>query len=83
MSFFLNATIGSAAFQASISSGVRYVEDEPYALYESAIEYQGVYADEQAMKKDLTATVEEYYENYVSTQNSSQSLAKEVAKSQI
>lgn len=60
--------------------GIRYVEDEPYALYESAVEYQGLYAEELAMKKDLTASVKEYYENYVSTMNSSQSLAKEVAK---
>ena len=60
--------------------GVRYVEDEPYTLYESAIEYQGLYAEEQAMKKELTASVEDYYENYVSTQNTCQSLAKELQK---
>lgn len=60
--------------------GVRYVEDEPYALYESAIEYQGLYEEEQAMKKELTASVEDYYENCISAQNSCQSLAKELQK---
>lgn len=60
--------------------GIRYVEDEPYALYEAAVEYQGLYAEELAMKKELTASVKDYYENYVSAQNTSQSLAKEVAK---
>lgn len=60
--------------------GIRYVEDEPYALYETAVEYQGLYAEEQAMKKELTASVKDYYENYVSAQNTAASLAKEVAK---
>lgn len=66
-------------FKGAIS-GVRYVEDEPYALYESAVEYQGLYADEQAMKKELTNSVKEYYENYVSAKNTSESLEKEVKK---
>lgn len=60
--------------------GIRYVEDEPYALYESAVEYQGLYAEELALKKELTASVKEYYENYISAQNTSQSLAKEIVK---
>ena len=51
--------------------GVRYVEDEPYALYESAIEYQGLYADEQAMRKELIASVKSSFENYISTRNTS------------
>lgn len=60
--------------------GIRYVEDEPYALYESALEYQGLYADEQAQKKELTDSVKTSYDNYVSTRNSSQALEKEVKK---
>ena len=45
--------------------GIRYVEDEPYTLYESAVEYQGLYADEQAMKKELTNSVKDYYANCI------------------
>lgn len=60
--------------------GIRYVEDEPYALYESAVEYQGLYTDEQLMKKELTSSVKDYYENYVSTQNTCQSLEQETIK---
>lgn len=60
--------------------GIRYVEDEPYTLYESALEYQGLYADEQAQEKELTSSVKTSYDNYVSTRNSSQALEKEVKK---
>ena len=60
--------------------GIRYVEDEPYVLYESALEYQSLYADEQAQKKELTDSVKSSYDNYVSTRNSSQALEKEITK---
>lgn len=60
--------------------GIRYVEDEPYVLYESALEYQSLYADEQAQKKELTDSVKSSYDNYVSTRNSCQALEKEVNK---
>lgn len=54
--------------------GVRYVEDEPYALYEAAIEYQSLLKEEESAKKELTSTVKDYYENYVSARNTSRSL---------
>ena len=60
--------------------GIRYVEDEPYVLYESALEYQSLYNDEQAQKKELTDSVKSSYDNYVSTRNSSQALETEVKK---
>ena len=60
--------------------GVRYVEDEPYALYESAVEYQGLYADELAMRKELTASVKSSFENYISTRNTSEQIEKEVER---
>ncbi len=60
--------------------GIRYVEDEPYVLYESALEYQSLYADEQAQKRELTDSVKSSYDNYVSTRNSCQALEKEVNK---
>lgn len=54
--------------------GVRYVEDEPYAPYEAAIEYQSLLKEEESAKKELTSTVKDYYENYVSARNTSRSL---------
>ena len=57
--------------------GVRYVEDEPYALYEAAVDYQGLLKEEQSARKELISTVKDYYENYVSTKNASKSLEEE------
>ena len=54
--------------------GVRYVEDEPYALYEAAVEYQSLLKEKESAKKELTSTVKDYYENYVSARNTSRSL---------
>jgi len=60
--------------------GIRYVEDEPYTLYESAVEYQGLYADEQAMKNELTNSVKDYYANCIASQNSCDEMEKTIAK---
>lgn len=60
--------------------GIRYVEDEPYALYEAALEYQNLYEEEQMAKRQLTAQVKEYYENYISLKNACQSLQKEIER---
>ncbi len=49
--------------------GVRYVEDEPLALYESAIEYQNARAEEEAAKKEIVQQVKDSFENYVSARN--------------
>ena len=60
--------------------GIRYVEDEPYALYESALEYQGLITEERAVKEELTASVKDYYENYVSTKNTCDELSSQLKK---
>lgn len=49
--------------------GVRYVEDEPLALYESAIEYQNARAEEEAAGKEIVQQVKDSFENYVSAKN--------------
>lgn len=66
-------------FKGSID-GIRYVENNPYVLYESALEYQSLYTEEQAQKAELTDSVKTSYDNYVSTRNSSQALDNEVTK---
>ncbi len=53
--------------------GVRYVEDEPYALYESAVEYQNALTEEEATKNEITQSVKDSFENYISARNASDS----------
>ena len=50
--------------------GVRYIEDEPYALYENALEYQDVLAEQEALKKELEALVKDNFEAVVTARNS-------------
>lgn len=54
--------------------GQRYVEDEPYVLYENALEYQGLVADQKTAQKELESNVTSAYEVYISTKNSYESL---------
>lgn len=53
--------------------GVRYVEDEPYALYESAVEYQNALTEENATKNEITQSVKDSFENYISAKNACES----------
>ena len=43
--------------------GIRYVEDEPYVLYESALNYYDLYSEELSTRKELTSQVKESYES--------------------
>ena len=52
--------------------GSRYVEDEPYALYESALEYQDARLEAESVKADITEQVEDSFDNYISVKNSYQ-----------
>lgn len=61
--------------------GVRYIEDEPYVLYENALEYQDALAEQQALEKELTAQVRDSFEAIVTAQNSYQKLKEQVAES--
>ena len=55
-------------FKGAIS-GIRYVEDEPYALYEAALEYEDARLERENAQKDLTDEVTDTFENYVSLRN--------------
>lgn len=58
--------------------GVRYVEDEPLALYESAIEYQNARAEEEAAKKEIVQQVKDVFENYVSARNACSNIKENI-----
>lgn len=55
-------------FKGSID-GVRYVEDDPYALYTNVLEYQEVVSDQSAAKTDITKQVKDGFENLVTAKN--------------
>lgn len=59
-------------------SGIRYVEDEPYALYEAALEYQDALLEKQNEEKSLRQQVEQSFHNLVNVRNAYQSLVEQV-----
>ena len=50
--------------------GVRYIEDEPYALYENALEYEDVLSEQESLKKELEDLVKDNFESVVTARNS-------------
>lgn len=59
-------------------SGIRYVEDEPYALYEAALEYQDALLEKQNEERSLRSQVEESYNNLVSMRNTWETIQEQV-----
>ena len=63
-------------FKGAIS-GVRYIEDEPYALYTNILEYQDAIAEEESAKKELLESVEASYDNVITAKNAYETMKKE------
>lgn len=57
--------------------GVRYVEDEPYALYNSVLEYQEAEDERQQREKDIRKQVQSIFENMVTAKNSYETVEKQ------
>lgn len=68
-------------FKGAIS-GIRYVEDEPYALYEAALEYEDARLERESAEKDLRTEVADTFENYVSVRNAYLSAVKAVEQAE-
>lgn len=60
--------------------GVRYVEDEPYILYECALEYQDALKELESVKKEITNNVTDTFENYISSKKAVESIEQELVK---
>ncbi len=60
-------------------SGIRYVEDEPYALYEAVLEYQNFVIEKESMKKSMSQSVEDGFNNLINMRNSYMSLVNQVS----
>jgi hypothetical protein len=58
--------------------GIRYIEDEPYALYTACMEYAAAKTDRIAAESDLTKKITTDFEALVTARNASQSLADSV-----
>ncbi len=52
-------------FKGSLD-GVRYLEDEPYAVYSAALEYQDARLEAESVKADVTQQVEDAFDNFIS-----------------
>lgn len=64
-------------FKGSID-GVRYVEDEPYALYECALEYQDAVKEQESAKTEISNSVTDTFENYVSSGKAVESVENQI-----
>lgn len=65
--------------------GSRYIEDEPYALYDAALEYQEARLEAESVKADLIQQVEDSFDNFISVRNAYQDAVDQVetAKAQL
>ncbi len=60
--------------------GTRYIEDDPYTLYQNVLDYIQARKDEEAAKKDLDQQVEDSFNNYISVRTSYEQYLKDVDK---
>lgn len=63
--------------------GIRYVEDEPYVLFESALEYSNDLKEQNTAKSELTQSVRDSYENYISALNAVESTEESLAEKKV
>ncbi|MBQ7583420.1 MAG: TolC family protein [Lachnospiraceae bacterium] len=60
--------------------GTRYIEDDPYTLYQNALDYVSARKDEEAARKDLDQQVEDSFNSYINVRSSYEQYLKDVDK---
>lgn len=60
--------------------GTRYIEDDPYTLYQNALDYVSARKDEEAAKKDLDQQVEDSFNNYINVRSAYEQYLKDLDK---
>ena len=55
-------------FKGSLS-GIRYIEDDPYVLYQNVLDYEAARVERQNAENALIAQVKAVFENYISVRN--------------
>ncbi|MDC7293999.1 TolC family protein [Butyrivibrio sp. DSM 10294] len=58
--------------------GTRYIDDDPYALYQNVLDYNSACNDKKAAKDELDQLVTDTYNNYVSVKNAYKQYVKDV-----
>ncbi len=58
--------------------GTRYIEDDPYVLYQNTLDYATALNDKKGAKEDLDQSVTDAFNNYISVRNSYQQYTKDV-----
>ncbi|MCR5425234.1 MAG: hypothetical protein K6E81_00185 [Lachnospiraceae bacterium] len=62
--------------------GIRYIEDDPYVLFQNALDYQTALKEKNSAAKELEQTVRDTYETYVSLRNAYLSSVEDVKKTE-
>ena len=62
--------------------GARYIEDDPYVLYQATLDYSSAATDKLAAESDLEEQVIDTFENYVSVRNSYIKMAKDIEQAE-
>lgn len=58
--------------------GTRYIEDDPYVLYQNVLDYNQAVNEKKAAKEALDQSVEDTFNNYISVRNSYEQYKKDV-----
>ena len=62
--------------------GIRYVEDDPYALYTAVLEYDSACKERKSAEKDLRSTVNDMYDNYAEAKKAYETANKSFKQAQ-
>ncbi|MBQ8912779.1 MAG: TolC family protein [Lachnospiraceae bacterium] len=62
--------------------GIRYIEDDPYVLYQDAIDYESARKEKENTRLDLIATVDDGYENYAESRKAYLTAVDELQKAE-
>ena len=58
--------------------GTRYIDDDPYTLYQNVLDYNSACNDKKAAKDELDQSVTDTYNNYISVRNAYKQYVKDV-----
>ena len=58
--------------------GTRYIDDDPYVLYQNVLDYAGALTEKNAAKDELDQAIEDSFNNYISVRNSYKQYVKDV-----
>ncbi|MBR3538086.1 MAG: TolC family protein [Eubacterium sp.] len=60
--------------------GTRYIDDDPYVLYQNALDYVAARKDEAAAKAELDQSVEDSFNNYINIRSTYEKYIKDIAE---